>query len=143
MVIFNINFLNLLFGDFDLNYLSYFLKVSNILTYNYMYVLFSLIVSVIGLIILESKGADKVIRQIGQIGTGVLAGIGGTDSILNLYDRFKDSTGGSSSGDNSDNSKGDESKDDKSKDVENKDSENNGGNNGNLNDGNSNENSTK
>jgi hypothetical protein len=98
----------------------------NILTI--LIVLFcSIAVSILSYI-LYSRGADKIIRQIGRIGTGALAGIGGVDSILNVYDRYQasGSSGGDSGGNSEDKDKDNDKDKDKDKDKKNNtDNENN------------------
>jgi hypothetical protein len=66
---------------------------STILNNGVFIILCFIIVSSILLNSYASKKAD-IIKNIGRIGTGVLAGVGAIDSSLSLYDRYKDSSGG-------------------------------------------------
>ena len=87
---FDINFVNWLFCGFDLDFLRECLSLVTLIVVDYIYVFYSFIaISILSLIILESRKADKIIKQIAPVGTGVLAGVGALDSSLNLYDRFK------------------------------------------------------
>ena len=110
MMIFDVNSFNLLCVDFNIDFFKDCLSLVNPIVIDYLYVLSSIIAtSIIGLIVLESSKAGKIIKQAGQVGTAVLAGVGAVDSTLNLYDRYKESKGSHSEGssNNSDNVEGD------------------------------------
>nr|YP_009912199.1 hypothetical protein [Dictyophora indusiata]QLD96636.1 hypothetical protein [Dictyophora indusiata] len=80
-----------------------------------------IIISVPIVLILESRNAEKILKNIGRIGTGVLAGVGAVDSSLSLYDRYVDSQNkGSSSGDNSNNNNTDKKDNNNNNNNENK-----------------------
>ena len=95
---------------------EYFILVSNLVS-DYYYVLFSIIViTSSGLTILLAGKADKILKRVGQVGTGVLATVGATDSVLNLHDRWKDYKDNKSSGSGDDSNDKDKNKEDKNKD---------------------------
>src|SRR5258707_2702975 len=79
--------------------------------------------STIALILFSLQSKKNILKGIGQIGTGVLAGIGALDSGLNLYDRYMDSknnTGGgapSSNDKDKDKDKNKDKKDDNKKNA--------------------------
>jgi len=75
---------------------------STILNNGVFIILWFIIVSSILLISYESKKAD-IVKNIGRIGTGVFDGVGDIDSSLSIYDRYKDSSGGSGGSDSSNN----------------------------------------
>jgi hypothetical protein len=124
--LFDINFVTCIFGGFDYALLSdWFSSVTQKFS-ECIFVLYSLIVlSISRVIILESRNADKIIKNIGRIGTGVLAGIGALDSSLNLYDRYKKSQSSSSSSSEPNNSGEGDDKNNKKSDNANKQSDNN------------------
>lgn len=109
-MVFDINFVNWFFSGFEIDLLRENLSLVSLIVIDYIYVLYSLIViSILSLIVLESRSADKMIKKIGQVGTGVLATIGAVDSSLNLYDRYKESRknkGSDSGGDSYNSEKG-------------------------------------
>lgn len=110
MMIFDVNSINLFCVDFNIDFFKDCLSLVKPIVNGYIYVLSSIIAtSIIGLIVLESTKAGKIIKQAGQVGTAVLAGVGAVDSTLNLYDRYKESKGSNSDGgsNDSDNPKGD------------------------------------
>lgn len=101
-----------------------------------IYIFCSFILVIIGYIIIHSKIPKPTLKAIGQIGTGVLATLGGIDTGLSLYDRGKEyleSKKSKSSGDSSS---------DNSNDNENTDDKNNDGNTDNNKDANKNDNTS-
>ena len=104
MLLYNLTLLNIIsYCDFNLLgeklfYLSFYLLDNLPLVY-------ISVMPIMGVMILFSTGKGKIIKQIGQIGTGVLATIGAVDSTLNLYDRYVDNKSGSGESNNSNSNK--------------------------------------
>ena len=107
--------------DFLLDFYSNF----NLYNYAFVSVLPVLILCVsittvfVSFINYSSRLGDKIIKNAGTIGTGIVLGITGLESALNLVDRFKGSGNSGNSGgsdDNSDNKDKDKDKDKDKKD---------------------------
>ena len=123
--IINIHFLYLIVDKFS-NVELLFIKIINIISYlKFIFIL--IIFSVLLCNFFASrKGGDELIKNIGRIGTGVLAAIGGVDSILSLSDRVSGSDGDSNNTDSDKNkvNKKEINNDDKNKSDDNKNDKN-------------------
>lgn len=112
-----ISFLNLdSLEDLKILYINFV----NLFSYKNTIIVLSIILFSVSIILLANK-ADKIIKNIGQIGTGVLSGVGAVDSSLNLYDRFR---GGGSDTNNTDNDKDKDNKKDNKEDENKNDNKN-------------------
>jgi hypothetical protein len=111
------NFIPLSSFDFLLDFYSNF----NLYNFAIVSVLPVLILCVsittvfVSFIIYSSRLGEKIIKNAGTIGTGIVLGITGLESALNLVDRFKGSGNSGNSGGSDDNS------DNKDKDKDKKD----------------------
>jgi len=70
--------------------LIFILLIFVILYWIQVFIFFYFILVIIGYIIIHSKIPKPTLKAIGQIGTGVLATLGGIDTGLSLYDRGKE-----------------------------------------------------
>lgn len=130
MLLYNLPLLNIIsYCDFNLLGEKLFYLSFDLL--DTLPLVFIIVVPIMGVMILFSAGRDKIIKQIGQLGTGVLAAIGTMDSTLNLYDRYMDSQ--SNSGDSNKNSGNNGDSNNDSGNTNNDDSNKESGNNGDSN----------
>lgn len=125
-----INVTNFLYLDNLEDLKILYIQNLNIFSNRHIIILFSIVLITIFL----ANKADKIIKNIGRLGTGTLAGVGAVDSVLNLYDRFigdKNDSGSGNSGDSNNNSdknnedKKDDNKKDDNKKYDDKKDENN------------------
>jgi hypothetical protein len=103
----NLNFFYIII-DKLLNIDLLFIKIISIISSLNFIFIFTIFSVLLCNFFASKKGGEEVIKNIGRIGTGVLAAIGGVDSILNLSDRVLGSDGGSNNTDsdkNKDNKK--------------------------------------
>jgi hypothetical protein len=104
--------------NIDLSILMNIIKIFNNLKIVLIFVIFFTLIS-----ILFANKSEKIVKGIGRIGTGVLAGVGAVDSTISLYDRIRGDSGGSnnsSNDDNKDNKEAENKKSDKNNDEKNK-----------------------
>lgn len=97
-----INVTNFLYLDNLEDLKILYIQILNIFSNRHIIILFSIVLITIFL----ANKADKMIKNIGRLGTGSLPGVGAVDSVLNLYDRFigdKNDSGSGNSGDSNNN----------------------------------------
>jgi hypothetical protein len=113
----NNNFISLSSFDFLFDFLSNF----NLYNYDIVSVLPVLILCLtittvfVSFISYSSRLGEKIIKNAGTIGTGIVIGLTGLESALNLVDRFKGSGNSGNSGGSDDNSDKKDKKDEKNK----------------------------